>query len=143
MPEMELNLDSNKNQKRRGRMNNIFDDVEIIVDPELEDESTVDINDYLNKYILQCRICGNLFPTDTVLDSNDECPICDSKSSNGYIYKGKLINKNRNKDVTKKEKDAIEDLNDDMEEEQIEETKSEDTDNEYNDDGNLELNIQD
>ena len=33
----------------------IFDDIQIIVDPDLEDESTVDINNYLNKYILQCN----------------------------------------------------------------------------------------
>ena len=77
----------------KNKTNNIFDDVEIIVDPELEDESTVDINDYLNKYILQCRICGNMFPSTEILDNDTECPICDSKSSNGFIYKGKLLKK--------------------------------------------------
>lgn len=78
----------------------IFDDVEIIVDPELEDEATVDINDYLNKHILQCRICGNLFPSDEIPDDDSECPICDSKSPQGFIYKGKLLNKNNKKSLS-------------------------------------------
>lgn len=101
---LELN-DKNKN-------NNIFDDVEIIVDPELEDESTVDINDYLNKYILQCRICGNMFPSTEILDNDTECPICDSKSSNGFIYKGKLLKK-KDKEISSEKEDAINELNDD------------------------------
>ena len=98
------------------RNNNIFDDVEIIVDPELEDESTVDINDYLNKHILQCRICGNMFPSNDILDNDTECPICDSKSPNGFIYKGKLLNKKSKnedkKELTDSEQTAIDELND-------------------------------
>ena len=89
--------------------NNIFDDVEIIVDPELEDESTVDINDYLDKYILQCRICGNMFPSTELLDNATECPICDSKSSNGFIYKGKL-RKKKDKEIPSEKKDVIDNL---------------------------------
>lgn len=102
---LELNLDENKNK------NNVFDDVEIVVDPDLEDESTVNINNYINKYILQCRICGNLFPSDTILDNEDECPICNSTSSNGFIYKGKLINKKKQNDLSDEEKDAIDSIN--------------------------------
>lgn len=102
------------------RKNNMFDDVEIIVDPELEDESTVDINDYLNKYILQCRICGNMFPSTDILDNDTECPICDSKSANGFIYKGKLLKKNnKEKDLSDEEINAIKDLNDEIEENHI------------------------
>ena len=88
----------------------IFDDVEIIIDPELEDESTVDINDYLNKFILQCRICGNMFPSEEMLDNDTECPICDSKSSNGFIFKGKLLKKNKEKEMTPEEQNAIDEL---------------------------------
>lgn len=90
--------------------NNIFDDVEIIIDPELKDESTVDINNYLNKFILQCRICGNLFPSEEMLDNDSECPICDSKSQNGFIFKGKLLNKNKEKEMTHEQQDAIDKL---------------------------------
>lgn len=90
--------------------NNIFDNVEIIIDPELKDESTVDINDYLNKFILQCRICGNLFPSEEMLDNDSECPICDSKSQNGFIFKGKLLNKNKEKEMTPEQQDAIDEL---------------------------------
>lgn len=92
---------------------NIFDDVEIIIDPELEDESTVDINNYLNKFILQCRICGNMFPSEELLDNEAECPICDSKSPDGFIYKGKLLKKNNDDDddeMSSEEKDAIDNL---------------------------------
>ena len=96
----------------KNKTNNIFDDVEIIVDPELEDESTVDINDYLNKYILQCRICGNMFPSTEILDNDIECPICDSKSSNGFIYKGKLLKK-KDKEISSEKEDAINELNND------------------------------
>lgn len=100
-----LNDDTNEN-------NGIFDDVEIVIDPELEDESTVDINNYLNNFILQCRICGNMFPSKEMLDNDTECPICDSKSSNGFIFKGKLIKKNKEKEMTPEEIDAIKDLSD-------------------------------
>ena len=93
---------------------NIFDDVEIVIDPELEDESTVDINNYLNKFILQCRICGNMFPSEELLDNDSECPICDSKSSNGFIFKGKLLKKNKDenksKEMDSEEQEAINDL---------------------------------
>jgi predicted Zn-ribbon and HTH transcriptional regulator len=92
--------------------NNIFDDVEIIIDPELEDESTVDINNYLNKFILQCRICGNMFPSEELLDNETECPICDSKSSDGFIFKGKLLKKNVEKEMSPEEKTAIDNLMD-------------------------------
>ena len=105
--------------KDENERNNIFDDVEIIVDPELEDESTITINDYLNKYILQCRICGNMFPSTDILDNESECPICDSKSINGFIYKGKLLKK-KNKDtedeLSDNEIDAINNLNKEREE---------------------------
>lgn len=98
---------------------NIFDDVEIIVDPDLEDESTVDINNYLNKFILQCRICGNLFPSDEILDNNSECPICNSKSSNGFIYKGKLLHKSNDEDddqeLSDNEINVIQNINNDNE----------------------------
>lgn len=92
------------------KKDNIFDDVEIVIDPELEDESTVDINNYLNKFILQCRICGNMFPSEEMLDNDTECPICDSKSSNGFIFKGKLLKKNKEKEMTPEEQDAIDEL---------------------------------
>lgn len=91
----------------------IFDDIQIIVDPDLEDESTVDINNYLNKYILQCRICGNMFPSDEMLDSESECPICDSTSTEGFIYKGKLLKKTDEEELSKDEQDAVDDLVDD------------------------------
>ena len=96
--------------------NTIFDDVEIIVDPELEDESTVDINNYLNKFILQCRICGNMFPSEELLNDEEQCPICDMSSPNGFIYKGKLLNKSKNMDVPEDTEDAIQDLLKDAEE---------------------------
>lgn len=92
------------------KKDNVFDDVEIVIDPELEDESTVDINNYLNKFILQCRICGNMFPSEEMLDNDTECPICDSKSSNGFIFKGKLLKKNKEKEMTPEEQDAIDEL---------------------------------
>ena len=88
----------------------LFNDVEIIVDPELEDESTVDINNYLNKYILQCRICGNMFPSDEMLDNDIECPVCNEISNDGFIFKGKLKNKNKENNVSEEEADAIDDL---------------------------------
>lgn len=102
---LELN-DENTNK------DNIFKDVDIIVDPELEDESTVDINDYLNKYILQCRICGNLFPSNEILDNDSECPICDNKSNNGFIYKGKLLKQqsDKNNELSDEEKEAIDNI---------------------------------
>lgn len=87
---------------------NIFDDVEIITDPDLEDESTVDINNYMNKFILQCRICGNLFPSKELLDDDSTCPICDSKSPNGFKYKGKLKYKNNKKKTLDDENNIIE-----------------------------------
>ena len=88
----------------------LFDDVEIIVDPELEDESTVDINNYLNKYILQCRICGNMFPSDEMLDNDTECPVCNEISNDGFIFKGKLKNKNKENNISEEEANAIDDL---------------------------------
>lgn len=88
----------------------VFDDVDIIVDPELEDESTVDINNYINKFILQCRICGNMFPSDEILENETECPICGEISNDGFIFKGKL-KKNKNEENASDEKEnAIEDL---------------------------------
>lgn len=98
----------------------IFDDVEIIIDPELEDESTVDINNYLNKFILQCRICGNLFPSDEMLDNENECPICNSKSSDGFIFKGKLKKKKEEDNLTDEEKSALDELADESEQISIE-----------------------
>lgn len=103
-------LELNDLYKTDEKKNNIFDDVEIVTDPELEDESTVDINDYLNKFILQCRICGNMFPSEEMLDNDTECPICDSKSSNGFIFKGKLLKKNKEKEMSPEEQDAIDEL---------------------------------
>lgn len=87
----DTNLNNNKH--------NIFDDVDIIVDPELKDLSTIEINNYLNKHLLQCRICGNIFPSDKILNNEDECPICYNTSINGYIYKGKLKVKNNDKSI--------------------------------------------
>ena len=98
----------------------VFDDVEIIIDPELEDESTVDINNYLNKFILQCRICGNLFPSDEMLDNENECPICNSKSSDGFIFKGKLKKKKEEDNLTDEEKSALDELADESEQISIE-----------------------
>lgn len=98
----------------------IFDDVEIIIDPELEDESTVDINNYLNKFILQCRICGNLFPSDEMLDNENKCPICNSKSSDGFIFKGKLKKKKEEDNLTDEEKSALDELADESEQISIE-----------------------
>ena len=100
-----LELNDNYNEEKK---THIFDDVEIIVDPELEDESTIDINNYMNKFILQCRICGNLFPSEELLDDDSECPICDSKSPNGFIFKGKL--KHKQDDKSSKKEDSINDL---------------------------------
>lgn len=100
-------------QLKDEKSTNIFDDVEIVIDPELEDESTVDINNYLNKFILQCRICGNMFPSEELLDNDTECPICDSISSDGFIFKGKLLKKNKEKEMTPEKQDAIDDLVDD------------------------------
>lgn len=88
----------------------IYDDIQIIVDPDLEDESTADINDYLNKHILQCRICGNLFPSDEILDNDIECPICDSTSSEGFIYKGKLLKKKDDEELSEDEQNAIDEM---------------------------------
>lgn len=126
------------------KMPNIFDDVEIIIDPELEDESTVDINTYMNKYILQCRICGNMFPSEELLDDNNECPICGSVSPDGFIFKGKLKPKEK-EDITEDEKDAIKDLHaeDNIENNDDDNTISEeDLDDENEDsDGQLEINL--
>lgn len=100
---LELNDDYINKEKH------IYNDVEIIIDPELEDESTIDINNYVNKFILQCRICGNLFPSEELLDDDSECPICDSKSPNGFIFKGKLKHK-ENKDTSSEKEQAINNL---------------------------------
>lgn len=100
---LELN-DSNKNNIK------LFDDVEIIVDPKLEDESNIDINKYLNNFIFKCRICGNLFPSKDVLEDNSECPICNSQSPNGFIFKGKLLNKKEKDDASEDKQDAIDEL---------------------------------
>ena len=87
-----------------------IDDVEIIVDPELEDESTVNINNYINKFILQCRICGNMFPSDEILKNETKCPVCGEVSNDGFILKGKL-KKNRNEENASDDKEkAIDDL---------------------------------
>lgn len=88
----------------------IFDDVDIIIDPELEDESTVDINNYLNKFILQCRICGNLFPSDELLKNEVECPICNEISNDGFIFKGKLKKKQSEENISDDKEQAIIDL---------------------------------
>lgn len=100
--------------KDDSKTTNIFDDVEIVIDPELEDESTVDINNYLNKFILQCRICGNLFPSEEMLDNDSKCPICDSQSPDGFIFKGKLLKKNKEGDkeqeLSPEKQNAIDDL---------------------------------
>lgn len=132
-------LDSIPDNKK---MPNIFDDIEIIIDPELEDESTVDINTYLNKYILQCRICGNMFPSEELLDDNNECPICDTVSPDGFIFKGKLKPK-ENKDITEEEKDAIDELHseDNMENNDKKITSSEDDFNDDNEDSGNQLEI--
>lgn len=88
----------------------VFDDVEIIVDPELEDESTVDINNYINKFILQCRICGNMFPSDEILENETECPVCGEISNDGFIFKGKLKKNKNEENVSDEKENAIEDL---------------------------------
>ena len=85
----------------------VFDDVEIIVDPELEDESTVDINNYVNKFILQCRICGNMFPSDEILENETECPICGEVSNDGFIFKGKLKKKQNEENILDDKEKAI------------------------------------
>ena len=100
---LELKNEDNTNIK-------VFDDVEIIVDPELEDESTVNINNYINKFILQCRICGNMFPSDEILKNETKCPVCGEVSNDGFILKGKL-KKNRNEENASDDKEkAIDDL---------------------------------
>lgn len=88
----------------------IFDDVDIIVDPELEDESTVDINNYINKFILQCRICGNMFPSDEILENETECPVCGEISNDGFIFKGKLKKNKNEENVSDEKENAIDDL---------------------------------
>ena len=93
MEDIILNTINEKEDKEKDDLSpKIYDDVEIIIDPKLEDESTVDIAEYFNKHILQCRVCGNMFPSDKILTDEDECPICGETSSDGYIYKGKLGN---------------------------------------------------
>ena len=100
---LELKNEDNTNIK-------VFDDVEIIVDPELEDESTVNINNYINKFILQCRICGNMFPSDEIWKNERKCPVCGEVSNDGFILKGKL-KKNRNEENASDDKEkAIDDL---------------------------------
>lgn len=100
---LELKNEDNTNIK-------VFDDVEIIVDPELEDESTVDINNYVNKFILQCRICGNMFPSDEILENETECPVCGEISNDGFIFKGKLKKKQNEENVSDDKEKAINDL---------------------------------
>ena len=100
---LELKNEDNSNIK-------VFDDVEIIVDPELEDESTVDINNYVNKFILQCRICGNMFPSDEILENETECPVCGEISNDGFIFKGKLKKKQNEENVSDDKEKAIDEL---------------------------------
>lgn len=100
---LELKNEDNSNIK-------VFDNVEIIVDPELEDESTVDINNYVNKFILQCRICGNMFPSDEILENETECPVCGEISNDGFIFKGKLKKKQNEENVSDDKEKAIDDL---------------------------------
>lgn len=100
---LELKNEDNSNIK-------VFDDVEIIVDPELEDESTIDINNYVNKFILQCRICGNMFPSDEILENETECPVCGEISNDGFIFKGKLKKKQNEENVSNDKEKAIDDL---------------------------------
>lgn len=100
---LELKNEDNTNIK-------VFDDVEIIVDPELEDESTIDINNYVNKFILQCRICGNMFPSDEILENETECPVCGEISNDGFIFKGKLKKKQNEENVSDDKEKAINEL---------------------------------
>nr|DAW34183.1 MAG TPA: Transcription initiation factor IIE, alpha FINGER, Transcription [Caudoviricetes sp.] len=100
---LELKNEDNTNIK-------VFDDVEIIVDPELEDESTIDINNYVNKFILQCRICGNMFPSDEILENETECPVCGEISNDGFIFKGKLKKKQNEENVSDDKEKAIDEL---------------------------------
>ncbi len=100
---LELKNEDNSNIK-------VFDDVEIIVDPELEDESTVDINNYVNKFILQCRICGNMFPSDEILENETECPVCGEISNDGFIFKGKLKKKQNEENISDDKEKAIDEL---------------------------------
>lgn len=100
---LELKNEDNSNIK-------VFDNVEIIVDPELEDESTIDINNYVNKFILQCRICGNMFPSDEILENETECPVCGEISNDGFIFKGKLKKKQNEENVSDDKEKAIDDL---------------------------------
>lgn len=100
---LELKNEDNSNIK-------VFDDVEIIVDPELEDESTIDINNYVNKFILQCRICGNMFPSDEILENETECPVCGEISNDGFIFKGKLKKKQNEENVSDDKEKAIDEL---------------------------------
>ena len=113
MDDLILKLDNEKNEKE-DLSPKIFDDVDIIVDPELEDESTIDLAEYFNKFILQCRICGNMFPSDEILTDDDECPICGETSSDGYIYKGKLgkelDDENKDTEIDIKQDDDIKEI---------------------------------
>ena len=79
---LKLKSENNSNIK-------VFDNVNIIIDPDLEDESTVNINKYINKFILQCRICGNMFPSDEILKNETKCQVCGEVSNDGFILKGK------------------------------------------------------
>ena len=100
---LKLKSENNSNIK-------VFDNVNIIIDPDLEDESTVNINKYINKFILQCRICGNMFPSDEILKNETKCPVCGEVSNDGFILKGKL-KKNRNEENASDDKEkAIDDL---------------------------------
>ena len=51
-----------------------------------------------------------MFPSEEMFDNDTECPICDSKSSNGFIFKGKLLKKNKEKEITPEKQKAIDEL---------------------------------
>lgn len=113
----------------------LYNDVDIIVDPELDEHSTVDINNYLNDYILKCRVCGNLFPSTELLDDDSDCPICHQNSVDGFIFKGKLLSKENKQDD---QDDSSEDRGDESHHyEPIKKTRSEQENNEK--DNNYEI----
>ena len=125
-----------------------FDDVAVIIDPDLDPEQVSDSIDelqqlidetpdgevptsdeYVGDYTYTCPICGNKFFNDTELAEGSECPVC-GETPEAFILMGEVSKiddkEDEPKDDEPKEDEPKEDDIEDVEE--IEESKKVDTD---------------
>lgn len=117
----------------------VFDDVAVIIDPDLDPEQVTDSIDELQQLIDEtpdgevptsdeyvgditytCPICGNKFFNDTELKDGDECPVC-GETPEAFILMGEV---SKLDDTEEKEEEPKEDSEEEVEvEEEINETE--------------------